>query len=213
MPTPVDLIDFAPTVRAFLDELSQNNNRDWFRRQKGRYDAEVKRPAERLLDTIAPRLEAETGKPVRTKLFRPHRDVRFSEDKTPYHVHLHAAWTVPDGRAWYFGLSPEYATLGAGIMSFDEEQLENWREAVASGAGNDLTAMLDDLDARIGEPELDEVPDPWEADHPNADLLRRKSLVVWLDGLFDALTPDPAQGLDPALDRLNGVQDWLARNL
>ena len=43
MPTPVDLIDFAPTVRAFLDELSQNNNRDWFRRQKGRYDAEVKR--------------------------------------------------------------------------------------------------------------------------------------------------------------------------
>ena len=117
-------------VRNFMEELARNNDREWFRAQKARYDSEVKRPAERLLLSVTRWLESANGLPVRSKLFRPHRDVRFSQDKTPYYTHLHAAWSVPDGRAWYFGLSPDYATAGCGVMAFDEAQLLRWRRAV-----------------------------------------------------------------------------------
>lgn len=213
MPAQIELTDFASNVRSFLEDLSRNNERDWFRMQKSRYDAEVKRPAERLLESLVPKLEAQTGQTVRTKLFRPHRDVRFSEDKTPYHVHLHAVWSVPDGRGWYFGLAPDYATLGGGIMSFDDEQLENWREAVEGPAGDELLGLLTEMSARVDPPELKRVPAPHGRDHPHEDLLRRTGLVAWIDGIFDDLVPDPEAGLASTLDRLGPLQDWFDRHL
>ena len=72
---------------------------------------------------------------LKVRLFRPHRDVRFSDDKTPFYTHLHAAWTLPGGRGWYFGLSPDYATAGAGVMAFDGDQTLAWRQSVAGVAG------------------------------------------------------------------------------
>lgn len=138
MSAQIELNDFALRARHFLHDLAQNNDRDWFRRHKARYDAEVRRPAERLLDAVAPALEQTAGMPVRSKLFRPHRDIRFSEDKTPFYAHLHAAWSAPDGRGWYFGLSPDYATAGAGIMRFDAEQTARWRATVAGPIGAEL---------------------------------------------------------------------------
>lgn len=213
MPAQIDLTRFAPRARGFLEELAANNSRNWFRFQKGRYDAEIKRPAERLLDMLVPILEEQTGQPVRSKLFRPHRDVRFSEDKTPYHAHLHAAWSVPDGRGWYFGLSPDYATAGAGVMSFDDEQLMRWRDAVSGPEGDRMAQLLSQPAARIDAPELETVPAPYPDNHPHQTLLRRKSCVVWVDDLFDQLEPDPVAGLAAAFDHLRPVQDWLGTHL
>ncbi len=98
MTAQIELTHFAPQTRRFLIDLAATNNRDWFRRNKLRADSEVRRPAERLVDRLSERLAAATGRPVRGKLFRPHRDVRFSDDKTPFYTHLHAAWTLPGGR-------------------------------------------------------------------------------------------------------------------
>lgn len=213
MPAQIDLTRFAPRARGFLEELAENNDRNWFRCQKSRYDAEIKRPAERLLDTLVPILEAQTGQPVRSKLFRPHRDVRFSEDKTPYHAHLHAAWSVPDGRGWYFGLSPDYATAGAGVMRFDDEQLVRWRTAVSGTQGDLLAELLTRPAMRMDAPDLETVPAPYPGDHPHEALLRRRGCVVWVDDLFDRLAPDPAAGLAAVFEHLEPVQDWLGCHL
>ncbi|MGR3375658.1 TIGR02453 family protein [Salipiger abyssi] len=208
-----DLSDFAHRARDFLHDLAQNNDRGWFRTQKARYDAEVRRPAERLLNAVTPALEQTAGMPVRSKLFRPHRDVRFSEDKTPFHPHLHAAWSAPDGRGWYFGLSPDYATAGAGIMGFDAEQTARWRAAVTGPAGAELAARLERIDGRLDPPEREQVPPPFPEDHPQAALLRRTGCVIWLDDLFDTLAPDPATGLVDAFGRLAPLQEWLSEHL
>ncbi|KUF11265.1 TIGR02453 family protein [Pseudoponticoccus marisrubri] len=211
MAEPVDLSRLLPDARAFLEALSQNNTRAWFNAHKARYDSQLKRPGERLLADMAPWIEAETGEAPRTKLFRPHRDVRFSEDKTPYHTHLHLLWSLPDGRGWFFGLAPDYATAGMGIMSFDRRQVEAWRAAVDGAPGEALAEMLDASDWRVDPPALKRVPPPYPADHPREHLLRYKGFVAWQDDLDAALQEDPRRALERAFDRLSPLARWLAQ--
>ena len=208
-----ELEGFARGARAFLEDLSRYNTRAWFRENKSRYDAEVKRPAETLVASVASGLEDAHGLPVHGKVFRPHRDIRFSDDKTPFFTHLHAAWSVPDGRGWYFGLSPSYASAGGGVMQFDEEQDAHWRGAVDGPAGAALEAALAVPGARLDPPDLDEVPEPYPDDHPRADLLRRRGCLLWLDDLFEPLDRDPAAGLLDAFDRIAPLQRWLGEHL
>ncbi len=92
MPDP--FADLIPQARAFLGELSSNNTRDWFTAHKTRYESKLKAPALLFLDQVAHDLGRSTGQSLRPKLFRAHRDVRFSKDKTPYHTHLNMLWTI-----------------------------------------------------------------------------------------------------------------------
>ena len=210
MPVPVDTSALYSDARAFLAELARNNNRDWFGANKDRYDSLLKRPAERLMADLAPVLERQAGTTLRRKLFRPHRDIRFTEDKTPYHSHLHLMWSHPDGRVWMFGLSPDYATAGAGIMQFAPQAMDRWRAALDAD-GATLQAMLARGGWRLDPPELKRVPAPFAADHPQEALLRRKGAVIWRDGLDDGLQTDPVATLAQAFADMGPVLGWLER--
>ncbi|MBO9467435.1 TIGR02453 family protein [Tropicibacter sp. R15_0] len=210
MSTSVETKTLFQDARQFLSELEKNNSKEWFQANKARYDTELKRPAERLLAGVAEFLEAISGTPPKPKLFRPHRDVRFSKDKTPYHTHLHLLWSLPDGRSWMLGIATGYATAGAGIMGFEKPHLEAYRAAVAMG-GEDLQKILTDGAWRVEEPELKRVPAPYPSDHPSATLLRRKGLVAWRDDLEAGLSSDPEATLKDVFSGLKPVQDWLAR--
>jgi sugar phosphate isomerase/epimerase len=102
----------------FLGRLRVNNDRQWFEAHRTDYDAHVKRPGEAFASALAGQLEAATGEPHDCRIFRIHRDVRFSKDKTPYNAHLHISFS-PDGGckeggpAWMFGLDPDGLTLAA----------------------------------------------------------------------------------------------------
>ncbi|MGP6089553.1 TIGR02453 family protein [Antarctobacter jejuensis] len=209
MAEPVDLNRLMPDARSFLLELSDNNDRGWFQANKARYDSTLKRPAEKLLAQIAQWLQDESGSPPRTKLFRPHRDVRFSEDKTPYHTHLHMMWSLPDGRAWMLGISPDYATAGAGVMRFEPEQLSRWREAVIADTGAELAEHLDREDWRVDPPALERVPPPYPDDHPREELLRHKGFVAWQDRLEDGLSDDPDGTLRHVFTAFAPLMVWL----
>ncbi|WP_299354471.1 TIGR02453 family protein [uncultured Shimia sp.] len=172
----------VPDARRFLGDLSASNNREWFTANKSYYEADLKAPALAFLDVVGARLEKMTGAPVETKLFRPHRDVRFSKDKTPYHTHLHMLWSQ-GGLNWFFGVAPDYISVGAGVFGFDKDALVRWREAADSNGGAiaAMIATLTDNGARLGEPELKRVPAPFDKDHPHGALLRRKGLTLWFD--------------------------------
>ena len=210
MAAPVDLNRLLPDARQFLAELAQNNDRAWFQAHKTRYDGQLKRPSEKLLARIAQWLRDSRAMSVRVKLFRPHRDARFTEDKTPYHTHLHMMWSLPDGRAWVLGISPEYATAGAGLMRFDPAQQTRWRAALDTDRGPALTALLGRQTWRLDPPELPQVPSPWPPDHPHAALLRRQGLVAWRDDLEEALSEDPETALKTAFAESTPLMDWLA---
>lgn len=203
---PDSLSNLVPDARAFLGALSVNNNRDWFEAQKPRYEERLKSPAMALLEQVAVDLERRGGQPLKPKLFRPYRDLRFSQDKTPYHTHLHMAWAIEGpGRqkpGLFFGISPAYVRIGGGIMGFDKPVVENWRQAVDGAFGDAMQVALDRVGSHgyaPGEPELKRVPAPYDTIHPHADLLRRKSLVVWKD-LSERDASDPERAVSDMYD-------------
>lgn len=173
--------DFLPRALRFLDDLSAHNEREWFNANKSRYEADIKRPATLLLDEIEARLKRELKQDTRPKLYRIHRDVRFSKDKTPYNTHVHMQWSIGDVPVSYlFGASRAYCQMGVGAMMFPKDALTRWRENIAEG--HPVAANVRKLKAEgwvSDEPALKRVPSPYAQNHPDADLLRRKGLVMW----------------------------------
>lgn len=177
-----------PDTRAFLKELAANNNRDWFLANKDRYDSRLKRPAELLLEQTGADLGKSLGVVVKPKLFRANRDVRFSKDKTPYHLHLHMLWAADLGGiqplGFFFGIGLNYISVGGGLMGFEKDTLTSWRAAIDGPLGADYAediARLGQQGFRIAEPELKRVPSPYDKEHPRGELLKRKSLSAWKD--------------------------------
>jgi uncharacterized protein (TIGR02453 family) len=203
----------------FLAGLRANNDRGWFEAHRADYQAFVKHPGEAFAGALADGLEAMTSEAHRYRIFRIHRDVRFSKDKTPYNAHLHISLSPGAGcsegvPAWMFGIEPDRLTLGAGIFTFAAAQLEAWRSRVAACEGEEIARMLDGLEAagvRIGEPELKRVPAPYPSDHPHASLLRRKGLTAWTDSADTgaALGADGPARCVRQLIRLRGLFDLL----
>lgn len=168
-------------ARDFLNELADNNSREWFNQRKRDYEALIKQPARALLVDFASEWSVRIDQPLTPKLFRANRDVRFSEDKSPYNTHLHMQWSEPGGLTWFLGIAPDYVSVGAGMMGFDRGQIERWRNSVDGMMGAQMTGVLSRFNGRIDPPELKRVPPPFGADHPYGTLLRRKSLVLWQD--------------------------------
>ncbi|MGH1414154.1 MAG: DUF2461 domain-containing protein [Pelagimonas sp.] len=213
MSATVETKNLFDDSRAFLAELEANNNRDWFHEHKSRCDALLKRPAEKLSHDMGAWFDETKGVTPKAKVFRPHRDVRFSKDKTPYHTHLHVLWSLPDGRSWMLGLSTSYATVGGGVMSFEKSQLDRYRSAVDADKDKELSTLLQAGGWRLDEPALKRVPAPYPSNHPHETLLRCKGLVAWRDDLEEALAADPMQALQTAFREMNPLHDWLGRAL
>ena len=174
-------------AQAFLSELADENTREVWEARKDEYKERLKDPALQLLDEMIGPLSREITGTVGTKLFRPHRDIRFSKDKTPYHTHFHMMWTAPSEGpakpAWFFGISPSYMTLGAGQSDFDKATMAAWRERVAT-SGEDIAAIMNSLTTngfRISDPALKRVPAPYPKEHTHEALLRRRGLTAWRD--------------------------------
>ncbi|MEM1233756.1 MAG: DUF2461 domain-containing protein [Pseudomonadota bacterium] len=193
-------------AQTFLTSLEAENTREWWTAHKEDYEEKLKAPAQTLLAEMSGKLSRLTDAPVGTKLFRPQRDIRFAKDKTPYHTHLHMLWSVPGNGpikpAYFFGISPNYVTLGAGQRDFDKAGLEAWRHH-ADIKGHEVAILMNtltDADFRISDPAYKRVPAPYPKNHPNEAILRRKGLTAWRDSdagltrdqmaqVFDALTP------------------------
>ena len=165
----------------FFTHLRDNNTRDVFEAHKATYTTEIKKPAELLADLFAEDLAKATGHAHKPKVFRIHRDVRFSKDKTPYKTHLHMMWSRPGlAPMFFFGASPDYVILGMGVMGLEKDALTTYR-AMIDRRGDDLADALEASGAHLsdwGPDPLKRVPKPFDPDHPHAELLKRKSFAI-----------------------------------
>jgi uncharacterized protein (TIGR02453 family) len=139
-------------------------------------------------ERIAPRYAHEEI--AAPKVFRIHRDVRFSKDKAPYKTHIGGYLGIAGSAAGPAGAAALYVHVGAdelfvcaGQYMMDGEQLKRFRAAVVDAErGKALTALLRPL-LRAGytvesHDQLQRVPRGFDPEHPQADLLRRKGLIV-----------------------------------
>lgn len=204
---------FGVGAIAFYDELAANNSRDWWLANKRRYEDEVRRPMEELLEDVA----AEFGE---ARLFRPNRDTRFSKDKAPYKTNIAGVIFQGDGGSVYLSLSAEGLHVGGGGYHLDRDQLARYRTAVdADRSGQALERIAADLRAAKADvtshSSLKTAPRGYPADHPRIDLLRQ-------DGVIGIWAHRPAAWLHKpaAKDRvvtgwraLQPLNDWLAEHV
>jgi uncharacterized protein (TIGR02453 family) len=204
---------FGGGAIAFYDELATNNSRDWWLANKRRYEDEVRRPMEELLEDVA----AEFGE---AKLFRPNRDTRFSKDKAPYKTNIAGVIFQGDGGSVYLSLSAEGLHVGGGGYHLDRDQLARYRTAVdADRSGRALERIAADLRAAKGDvtshDSLKTAPRGYRADHPRIDLLRQDGIIgIWphrpAAWLHEPVAKDRVVAGWRALQPLN---DWLAQHV
>ncbi|MGH7527341.1 MAG: TIGR02453 family protein, partial [Gemmatimonadales bacterium] len=142
---------FRPEALAFLRRLTRNNRRDWFERHRLVYESEVRDPMRALVEELDVRLARVapelTGDPRRS-IFRIHRDVRFSADKSPYKTNAACQFYHHDagrgagrdaegaGAGLYFQLADGECFVAGGIWMPARPALERIREALADSPGS-----------------------------------------------------------------------------
>ena len=188
---------FSERAVAFYADLAADNSREFWTANKAVYESEVRDPMRALVEE----LEGEFGP---AKIFRPHRDIRFSNDKTPYKTHQAALAGDGAGTGYYLQLDARGLTVGGGFRAHSPDQTARFRGAVdADATGVALVDIVDALRAKGFDIEGDELktkPRGFAADHPRIDLLRCRSLMVFRPFGTPAWLGRPA-----ALDEVRGT--------
>jgi uncharacterized protein (TIGR02453 family) len=180
--------ELIPRAIDFFLRLKADNTKTFYEAHKAFYRDEILKPAELLSDLMAEDIARATGKPHVPKVFRIHRDVRFSKDKTPYNTHLHMMWSrgaEAKAPAWFFGAAPDYLTFGMGVMGLEKDTLSRYRQMIDED-GDDLTdahghrrGPRQTSRCWTGAPNRSNASrNPYDADHPHAELLKRKAFAV-----------------------------------
>ncbi len=158
----------------FYEGLEADNTKTYWTRNKPTYDAHVRAPLQALVDELA-------GEFGPAKVFRPYRDVRFSNDKTPYKTHQGAVVT-PEGRgvgSWYVQISADGLRVSGGCWRLESDQVSRYRRAVADPVqGPRLEAELTRLAAAgfsIDGERLSRIPAGHSADDERVAQLRQPS--------------------------------------
>jgi len=205
---------FADTKRRFFHALAKNQTRDWFKAHEDEYRQGWLEPMHALLWDVRAKLVKTYGDAALDppKVFRIHRDVRFSRDKAPYKTNIggflpiagRGRTGVPGPVALYVQLGTENY-VGAGDWMMEPAQLTAHRAALLDERrGGELTKLLAKLGKSgfsVGSHEtLKKVPRGFDPDHPRAELAKRKGLVVAFPELpLDLLTS-------------HELVDWLAKH-
>ena len=144
---------FRDPAFAFLRGLADHNERDWFKARKETYEEEVKAPLELLLADGARRLAREglplTARPKQSR-FRIHRDLRFTDDKTPYKTNVGGVFDRSGEKdkngVVYVHVEPDHCFLAAGFYRPSVSYLRPVRRRIAEQPGH-FAEMLDTMEA------------------------------------------------------------------
>lgn len=109
-----------PLIMSFLRDVAANNNRPWFQENKSRYEeakAAFEEIAQSLIAAIGRFDESVASLTVKDCTYRFYRDIRFSQDKSPYKRHfgcyVNALGKKSLHGGYYFHLEPgENMTAG-----------------------------------------------------------------------------------------------------
>ena len=199
---------FTPKAFTFLRGIAKHNRKEWFEEHRADFEREIKRPLALLVEdvdvhlaTFAPEI---VGSPKKS-VFRIHRDVRFSKNKSPYKTHA-ACWffhrdagrgvgteAVHGGAGFYFHIEPGKSFCGGGIWMPPRSAVHRTRQA----RGDDLEGCEEIVTGRgfrrrFGDLDTDgmltRLPRGFAADHPAAAWLRYQSYTAWTDLTTEEVT-------------------------
>lgn len=198
---PVEAIEF-------FEGLEDDNSRTYWHTHKDTYTQFVKGPMEALLAE----LEDDFGP---GRIFRPNRDVRFSNDKSPYKLNCAAQLT-----GGYVSVSADELFVGSGLYMPLPEQLKRLRAAIDDDrTGRELEAIVGALRKakyEVGAHEtLKTAPRGYPKDHPRIELLQLKGIVMsktWPVGGWLG-TKKAKDRVVTTLDAARPLHAWIAEHV
>ncbi|WP_305952038.1 DUF2461 domain-containing protein [Emticicia oligotrophica] len=171
----------------FLRNLNQNNNREWFQANRQDYDktkVEFEKTCQEILNGISQFQPNLLNTTVKSCLLRINRDIRFSNDKSPYKKYI-AAGFGPGGKSsgfvdYYLQIQPGESFLGGGMWSPTPTQLTNFRQEIDYNPqhlkGIIENSLFRDYYKEIHGEKVKKMPKGYPIDHPEIELLKYKQL-------------------------------------
>lgn len=191
---------FSAALFRFLAELKAHNTKAWFEESRSRYEQDVKEPMLRFiadvaepLRSISPNFRADP-RPVGGSMFRIHRDVRFSKDKSPYKTNLGAHFPHLHGSrdahapGFYLHLEPGKSFGGGGLWHPGPEALRMVRQRISQRPAE--WQRVHQSGITIEGDTLRRVPAGYDPAHQFADDLKRKDFYT-MTGFTDRQVCSP----------------------
>ena len=182
---------FDKQTIAFLEELAANNNREWFKENKPRYEEQVLDVALHFIQSmqeplakIAPHF---TAIPQRMggSLMRVYRDTRFSKNKLPYKTNIGIQFRHEQARdvhspGYYVHIDPDQVFLGVGMWRPDSDSLRSIRERIVAKPAEWRRTTADAKfrrHFRLGGESLSRPPRGFDREHEHIGDIKRKSFM------------------------------------
>jgi len=181
-----DTAFFRPELFDFLRQLKRHNDREWFAKNKARYEEVVQNPAllfisgfAEHLQKLAPNFVADP-RPTRGSLFRIYRDTRFSPDKRPFKTHVgihfsHASGKDAHAPVFYLHLQPDHCFAAAGVWHPDSRALAKIRTAIVAAPERWAKAMRK---LELEGDSLVRPPRGFDPNHRFVEDIKRKDFVA-----------------------------------
>jgi uncharacterized protein (TIGR02453 family) len=177
-----------PPIFAFLHDLRQNNNHEWFAAHRPEYDL-ARALFEEFIQGLIFRFDAVEplgDLAAKDAIFRIHNDMRFAKNKPPCKNHFSAV-LAPGGRhslrlPYYIHIMPGGSLLAGGVHMPASADLQAIRAAIAEDPAP-IKKVIDAPEFRkyfggISGEKLKSAPRGLPPDHPQIDLLRHKQFTL-----------------------------------
>lgn len=179
-----------PRAGRLIAELAHRQDREWYAAHKEEIDTQVYLPLRALFEDAKPLIaKLYPRQDITAKIFRVHRDVRFSNDKSPFKDHASGVLIVGPQKepsraagALYLQVGPEEGGA-AGMWAMGPDELARYRRAVLDERhGAQLEKLIAPLVSGghtvISATQLSRAPRGVDPAHPRVALLRHKGLAL-----------------------------------
>jgi uncharacterized protein (TIGR02453 family) len=169
---------FPADAFAWFAGLERDNSKAYFTATRDRYETDVRGALAALLEELSETFGGEV------RVFRQHRDVRFSPDKAPYKTRTYGLLQGAPGAAGglYAELSAGGLYAGTGYHQLAGESLERFRRAIlderAGPALAEEVAAAREVGLEVTGQTLRTAPRGYPREHPRIELLRHKALIA-----------------------------------
>jgi uncharacterized protein (TIGR02453 family) len=173
----------------FLSQLKLNNNKEWMDANRKPYEA-AKADFEAFVSEVIGRLSL--LEPLMSELtakqciFRLNRDIRFSNDKSPYKSNFGAAFSIGGKKSehagFYLHFEPGQSFVGGGCWMPPAEMLKNIRQEIDYDLPA-FEAIVNDKKFKKLYPSIDgeklkKAPQGYDVENPAIEYLKHKSFTV-----------------------------------
>ncbi|MCT4615334.1 MAG: DUF2461 domain-containing protein [Marinifilaceae bacterium] len=136
----------------FFKNLEKHNYKEWFHENKKSYISNVKQPFDLFTQEMILRIQEfddSIDKDPKNAIFRINKDIRFSQDKSPYKTHRAASFAKGGRKAiapgYYIQIGAHNINFGGGIYFIDTKCIKVIREHIINNQ-DEFNDIINDND-------------------------------------------------------------------